>query len=254
MKVLLPVINQCTGRHFGVCTTPMTKSKKPGSDGSGNSKNPRLHQKVKTAKRRSISSNRWLQRQLNDPYVQKAKQLGYRSRAAFKLLELDDKFRFLKPHQTVVDLGAAPGGWCQVAGERCKGGTIVALDLLPIEPLANVTCLEMDFMAEDAPEKLRALLPSGGADMVVSDMAPNASGDPSLDHLRIMGLVEAALEFAYEVLKPGGGFVCKVWQGGTEAELLKQLRLRFTTVRHAKPDSSRKGSAETFLIALGFKG
>jgi 23S rRNA (uridine2552-2'-O)-methyltransferase len=231
----------------------MTKPKKPGGS-KGNSGNPRLHQNVKTAKRRTTSSNRWLQRQLNDPYVQLAKAEGYRSRAAFKLLELDDKYRFLKPHQVIVDLGAAPGGWCQVAAERCKGGTIVALDLLPIEPLAMTTCLEMDFMAEDAPEKLLALLPEGGADMVISDMAPNASGNPSLDHLRIIGLVDAALEFAYQVLKPGGGFVCKVWQGGTEAELLKNLRTRFTSVRHAKPPSSRKDSAETFLVALGFKG
>lgn len=228
----------------------MTKTKKP-SGGGGNN---RLHQNVKTAKRRTTSSNRWLQRQLNDPYVQKAQQMGYRSRAAFKLSELDDKFHFLKPHQVIVDLGAAPGGWCQVAAERCKGGTIVALDLLPIEPLAMATCLEMDFMAEDAPEKLLALLPEGGADMVLSDMAPNSSGTPALDHLRIMGLVEAALEFAYQVLKPGGGFVCKVWQGGTEAELLKELRKKFTSVRHAKPASSRKDSAETFLVALGFKG
>lgn len=227
----------------------MSKSKKSGG-GSGNS---RLHQKVKTAKRRSTSSTRWLQRQLNDPYVQKAQQLGYRSRAAFKLLELDDKFHFLTPGQIVLDLGAAPGGWSQVAAERCKNGIIIALDLLPIEPLAGVTCLEMDFMSEDAPEKLRAVLPAGKVDLVISDMAPNASGDPSLDHLRIMVLVEAALEFAYEVLKPGGGFVCKVWQGGTEAELLKQLRLRFTSVRHAKPPSSRKDSAETFLVAMGYK-
>ena len=226
----------------------MTKDKKPGSG------NNRLHQNVKTAKRRSISSNRWLQRQLNDPYVQKAQQLGYRSRAAFKLSELDDKYKFLKPNQVIVDLGAAPGGWCQVVAERCKGATIIALDLLPIEPLAMTTCLEMDFTEEDAPAKLLALLPAGGVDMVLSDMAPNSSGNPSLDHLRIMGLVEMALEFAYEVLKPGGGFVCKVWQGGTETELLKQLRKRFTSVRHAKPPSSRKDSAETFLIALGWKG
>lgn len=244
MNILLP---------FTVLPYPtMSKTTKSGT--GGNSRNPRMHQKVKTAKRRTTSSNQWLQRQLNDPYVQKAKTLGYRSRAAFKILELDEKFNFLKPKQVIVDLGAAPGGWSQVAGEKCKGGVIIALDLLPVEPLANVHCLEMDFMAEDAPEKLRALLPEGGADMVLSDMAPNASGDPSLDHLRIIGLVEAALEFAYEVLKPGGGFVCKVWQGGTEAELLKALRLRFATVRHAKPESSRKDSAETFLVALGFKG
>jgi 23S rRNA (uridine2552-2'-O)-methyltransferase len=227
---------------------------KTGNGGNKPPANPRLHQNVKTAKRRTTSSVRWLQRQLNDPYVQEARRLGYRSRAAFKLLELDDKFHFLKAGMNVVDLGAAPGGWCQVAATRCKNGTIVALDLLPIEPLAGVTCLEMDFMAEDAPDTLREVLAGEGADIVLSDMAPNASGNPPLDHLRIMGLVEAALEFAYEVLKPNGAFVCKVWQGGAEAELLKELRLRFATVRHAKPAASRKDSAETFLVAMGFKG
>ena len=216
--------------------------------------NNRLHQRVKTAKRRTNSSNRWLERQLNDPFVQEAKKLGYRSRAAFKLRDLDDKFHFLKAGQVIVDLGAAPGGWCQIAADRCKGGTIVALDLLPIEPLAGATCLELDFMEETAPATLMALLPGGKADMVLSDMAPNSSGNPALDHLRIVGLVDAALQFATEVLKPGGGFVCKVWQGGTETQLLAQLRRQFTSVRHAKPASSRKDSAETFLVALGFRG
>ena len=228
-------------------------SGKKGSGGDGGGKNPRLHQKVKTARGRKIGSTKWLQRQLNDPYVQKARAMGYRSRAAFKLSELDDKYKFLKPKMQILDLGAAPGGWSQVAMERCKGGRVVAIDLLEIDPLAEVEFLQMDFMDDDAPERLRALLPDG-ADMVVSDMAPNASGTPSLDHLRIMTLVEAALEFAYEVLKPGGGFICKVWQGGTEANLLKDLQKRFTSVRHAKPASSRKDSAETFLIALGFRG
>lgn len=221
--------------------------------GGGKNKNPRLHQRVKSARGRTTSSTQWLERQLNDPYVQKARQEGYRSRAAFKLSELDDKYKFLKPGMAVLDLGAAPGGWSQVAIQRCKGGTVIALDLLPIEPLAGATELQLDFMADEAPDRLRELLPDG-ADMVLSDMAPNASGTPSLDHLRIMALVEAALDFAYEVLRPGGGFLCKVWQGGTEAELLKSLRARFTSVRHAKPPSSRKDSAETFLIALGFRG
>lgn len=221
--------------------------------GGGGTKNPRLHQKVKTARGRKIGSTKWLQRQLNDPYVHKARAMGYRSRAAFKLSELDDKYAFLKPGMNILDLGAAPGGWAQVATQRCKGGRVVAIDLLEIDPLADVEFLQMDFMDDDAPERLRALLPKG-ADMVISDMAPNASGTPSLDHLRIMTLVEAAVEFAYEVLTPGGGFICKVWQGGTEASLLKELQQRFTSVRHAKPASSRKDSAETFLIALGFKG
>jgi 23S rRNA (uridine2552-2'-O)-methyltransferase len=223
----------------------MAKDKKPG--------NSRAHQRVKTARGRKTSSSRWLERQLNDPYVQKAKAEGYRSRAAFKILELDDRFHFFRPKMDVVDLGAAPGGWSQIAVDRCKGGCVVAMDLLEIEPLAGVTFLQGDFMEEDAPDRLREHLPDG-ADIVLSDMAPNASGDASLDHLRIMGLVEAALYFAYEVLKPGGTFVCKVWQGGTEGELLKQLRTRFKDVKHAKPPSSRKDSAEQFLVAKGFKG
>ena len=179
---------------------------------------------------------------------------GYRSRAAFKILELDDKYKFFKPNQTVVDLGAAPGGWSQIAQQRCKGGHIVGLDLLPIDTMAGIEFLEMDFMADEAPEELKKRLPDGAADLVISDMAPNASGTPSLDHLRIMTLVEAAAEFAYEVLKPGGGFISKVWQGGTEREVLQKLQQHFASVRHAKPASSRKDSAETFLIATGFKG
>ncbi|MDG1287731.1 MAG: RlmE family RNA methyltransferase [Rickettsiales bacterium] len=225
------------------------------SGGGGGRKNPRLHQKVKTARGRKNGSTKWLQRQLNDPYVQKARALGYRSRAAFKISELDDKFKFFKPNLSVVDLGAAPGGWTQVAVERCKGNsTVVAIDLLQIDEIAGSTLLEMDFMADDAPEKLCSYLPEGKADLVISDMAPNTSGTPSLDHLRIMGLVEAAAEFACEILKPGGGFVCKVWQGGAERETLKALQKRFIKVRHAKPAASRKGSAETFLVASGFKG
>lgn len=224
-----------------------------GKKSGGKNRNPRLHQRVKTASGRKIGSTKWLQRQLNDPYVQKARQEGYRSRAAFKLSELDDKFKFLKKGMDIVDLGAAPGGWSQVAAKRCKGGKIIALDILEMDPLPDTIMLHMDFMDDEAPEKLRELVPEG-CDMVLSDMAPNSSGTPSLDHLRIMGLVEAAAMFAEEVLKPGGGFICKVWQGGTEADLLKQLRPKFTTVRHAKPASSRKDSAETFLLALGYKG
>jgi len=233
----------------------MASSGKVGSGGGKGDKpkNPRLHQKVKTARGRKIGSTKWLQRQLNDPYVQKARAMGYRSRAAFKLLELDDKYKFLKPGMQILDLGAAPGGWSQVATQRCNGGHVVAIDLLDVDVMENVTFLQLDFMADDAPQILRDLLPQG-ADMVLSDMAPNSSGTPSLDHLRIMTLVEAAIEFTYEVLKPGGGFVCKVWQGGTEAGVLKELQRRFEQVRHAKPPSSRKDSAETFLIATGFRG
>ncbi len=222
-----------------------------GKSGKRN-KNPRLHQKVRTAKGRKSSSTKWLQRQLNDPYVQKAKQMGYRSRAAFKLAELDDKYHFLKPKMTILDLGAAPGGWSQIAAERCNDGNIIAIDLLEMSPIAGVTNLQMDFMDENAPNILRELLPNG-ADMVLSDMAPNASGNPALDHLRIMALVEAVLDFSQEILNPNGGVICKVWQGGTEAELLKQLKLDFQSVKHAKPAASRKDSAETFLLALGFK-
>lgn len=225
------------------------------SGGGGGRKNPRLHQKVKTARGRKTSSTKWLQRQLNDPYVQKARAKGYRSRAAFKIAELDDKFKFFRPNQTIVDLGAAPGGWSQIAVERCKGkATIIGIDLLQIDAIAGATFLEMDFMDEDAPEKLCAELPDGKADLVLSDMAPNTSGQPSLDHLRIMGLVEVAADFACEILKPGGSFICKVWQGGAERDTLQALQKRFTKVRHAKPPSSRKDSAETFLIATGFKG
>ncbi len=224
------------------------------SGGGGGRKNPRLHQKVKTARGRKNGSTKWLQRQLNDPYVQKARAMGYRSRAAFKISELDDKFKFFKPNQSVVDLGAAPGGWSQVAAERCKGqSTVIGIDLLQIDEIAGATFLEMDFMEDEAPEKLCEHLPDGKADLVISDMAPNTSGTPSLDHLRIMGLVEAAAEFACEILKPGGGFVCKVWQGGAERETLQALQKRFTKVRHAKPAASRKDSAETFLVATGFK-
>ncbi len=225
------------------------------SSGGGGRKNPRLHQKVKTARGRKTSSTKWLQRQLNDPYVQKARAAGYRSRAAFKISELDDKFKFFKPNMAVVDLGAAPGGWSQIAVERCTGNsTVVAIDLLQIDAIAGVELLEMDFMDPEAPEKLCSFLPQGKADLVISDMAPNTSGNPSLDHLRIMGLVEAAAHFACEILKPNGSFICKTWQGGAERETLTTLQKSFTKVRHAKPAASRKGSAETFLIATGFKG
>lgn len=220
-------------------------SKKPGHSSRG------LTVRVKTAKRRSISSTRWLQRQLNDPYVQKAKREGYHSRAAYKLLELEEKFHFLTNGAKVVDLGAAPGGWSQVAVAACGEGNVIGLDLLEISPVPGAMLLQMDFMEASAPEELKKLI--HGADIVLSDMAPNASGQPNLDHLRIVTLVEAAFDFACEVLRPGGVFVAKVWQGGTERELLNRVKERFTTVKHAKPKSSRQDSAETFLVAMGFR-
>ena len=213
--------------------------------------------RVKTARGRSVSSARWLERQLNDPYVHEAKRLGYRSRAAFKLSEIDDQFRFLKPGIAVVDLGCAPGGWCQVAVQRVRpletGGCIVGIDVTPVEPIAGTTILHQDFMADDAPERLKAAL-GGPADAVLSDMAAPATGHPQTDHLRIMALAETAHDFAREVLKPGGVFVAKVLRGGTERALLEQLKRDFKVVKHIKPPASRADSAEMFVIATGFRG
>ncbi|MBN9088875.1 MAG: RlmE family RNA methyltransferase [Reyranella sp.] len=213
--------------------------------------------RVKTARGRTTSSQRWLQRQLNDPYVVEAKKRGYRSRAAFKLLQLDDQFRFLKPGARVVDLGAAPGGWTQVAVERVRpersGGVVVGIDLTPVEPIAGATVLAKDFYDDDAPEVLKAHL-GGPADVVLSDMAAAATGDPQIDHLRIMGLAEAAHDFASEVLKPGGSFVAKVLRGGTERQLLDRLKRDFVKVKHVKPEASRTDSAEMYVVATGFRG
>jgi 23S rRNA (uridine2552-2'-O)-methyltransferase len=209
--------------------------------------------RVKTARKRSHSSTLWLQRQLNDPYVAEAKRQGYRSRAAFKIAQLDDKFGFFKGAKRIVDLGAAPGGWTQVAVERAPNATIVALDILPMDEMGGVTVLHMDFLAEDAPERLKAAL-GGKADLVLSDMAPPTTGHTKTDHLRIMGLCEIALAFAEEVLAPGGTFLCKVFQGGTEGALLNRMKLCFATVKHAKPPASRSDSAELYVIASGFRG
>jgi len=213
--------------------------------------------RVKTARGRTVSSQRWLQRQLNDPYVAEAKKRGYRSRAAFKLLQLDDQVRFLKPGARVVDLGAAPGGWTQVAVERVKpgrsGGVVLGIDLVPVEPIAGATVLAKDFYDEDAPALLRARL-GGPADVVLSDMAAPATGDPQIDHLRIMALAEAAHDFAAEVLRPGGSFVAKVLRGGTERTLLERLKRDFAKVRHVKPEASRADSAEMYVVATGFRG
>ena len=215
--------------------------------------------RVKTARGRTVSSQRWLQRQLNDPYVAEAKKRGYRSRAAFKLLQLDDQFRFLKPGGRVVDLGAAPGGWTQVAVERVKpgkkegGGVVIGIDITPIEPIAGATVLAKDFYDDDAPAVLEELL-GGPADVVLSDMAAAATGETQIDHMRIMGLAEAAHDFARQVLKPGGSFVAKVLRGGTERTLLDRLKRDFVKVRHVKPEASRANSAEMYVVGTGFRG
>jgi 23S rRNA (uridine2552-2'-O)-methyltransferase len=207
---------------------------------------------VKTAKSRSPASARWLARQLNDPYVTAARQQGWRSRAAFKLLELDDKFQLIHKGARVLDLGAAPGGWTQVAVKR-GAATVVAMDLLPIDPIQGSTIIQGDFMDPEMPRRLTAEL-GGGADLVLSDMAPNTTGHSSTDHIRIVALAEMALDFAVQVLSPGGGFVAKVFQGGSEKQILDVLKRNFTSVRHAKPPSSRKESSELYVVAMGFKG
>lgn len=216
-----------------------------------NSRNTKT--RVKTAKGRKIASTKWLERQLNDPYVQMAKKEGYRSRAAYKLIELDEQFKFLRKGQKVVDLGAAPGGWTQVAVKRCGAGNVVGIDILPIQPIEGAILLHKDFNEDDAPELLKAQLNGQKVDLVVSDIAPNTTGDRETDHIRILALCELAADFAFEVLKPGGAFVAKVWQGGAEGDLLKSLKQRFERVKHAKPKASRADSAETYMVALGFK-
>jgi 23S rRNA (uridine2552-2'-O)-methyltransferase len=213
--------------------------------------------RVKSKNKRTHSSHQWLSRLLNDPYVRKAHAEGYRSRAAFKLIEIDDKHKILKRGARVVDLGAAPGGWSQVAAERIgaeKGlGKIVAIDLLDIEPIQNVLFAQMDFNDDDAPRRLKEML-GGQADVVLSDMAANTIGHRQTDHLKIVALVEMAAEFAREVLAPGGSFLAKVLQGGTEGELLALLKRDFKTVKHIKPPASRKDSAELYVLATGFRG
>lgn len=227
----------------------MSKKNSKGTSGRRSARDPK--QRVRTAGKRSASSTRWLERQLNDPYVRKAQMEGYRSRAAYKLKELDEKLDLIKPGMTVVDLGAAPGGWSQVALEK-KAGKVIALDLLPMEPVPGAVFLQMDFMDDDAPEALITAL-GGGADLVLSDMAPNTTGHRNTDHLRIMMLAEAAYDFAAGVLKPGGAFVTKVFQGGAQNELLQRLKRDFQTVRHIKPPASRKESAEQYVVAAGFR-
>jgi 23S rRNA (uridine2552-2'-O)-methyltransferase len=235
------------------------KSKKgtPGArPGSGTLGKNKLAVRVKTAKSRDLASTLWLERQLNDPYVAEAKKLGYRSRAAFKLAQLDDKCRLLKPGMRVVDLGAAPGGWTQIAIDRTKALTsnakIVALDILPMDPLPPAIVLHLDFTKDDAPAVLKAAL-AGEADLVLSDMAAPTTGHRETDHIRIIALAEIAYEFAAEVLAPGGAFIAKVFQGGSEKDLLARLKQDFTTVRHVKPPASRAGSAEVYVVAQGFR-
>ena len=214
---------------------------------------PDAGKRVKTARGRTASSTRWLERQLNDPYVRRAKAEGYRSRAAYKLLELDERFALLDGVRRVVDLGVAPGGWSQVVRRRAPKAAVVGIDLLETEPLEGVTLLQLDFMADAAPGVLGAAL-DGAPDLVLSDMAANTVGHKQTDHLRTMGLVEAGAQFAVETLAEGGAFVAKVLAGGTDAELLALLKRHFRTVKHAKPPASRKGSSEWYVIAQGFKG
>jgi len=250
----------------------MTKRGKGSPGGKGSKGGPGglsgrgVTTRVKTAKGRRSSSTRWLQRQLNDPYVREAQAKGYPSRAAFKLIELDDRFHFLKPGQKVVDLGAAPGGWSQVAAERVgaakgkaaagRGGgnkaRVVALDITPMEPRPGVSVLTIDFLDDAAPDLIRDAL-GGQADVVLSDMAAPATGHKSTDHLRIIALAEAALDFAVSVLAPNGAFIAKVFQGGSEREILETLKSRFKTVKHAKPPASRAESAEVYVVAQGFR-
>lgn len=206
---------------------------------------------VRSARGRSVASQRWLARQLNDPYVQAAQREGWRSRAAFKLIELDDRFHLIRPGARVLDLGSAPGGWVQVAIRR-HAGVVVGVDLLTTEPLSGATLIQGDFLDPDMPGRLRAAL-GGPADLVLSDMAPNTTGHHATDHLRIMALAEQALSFASEVLAPDGGFVCKVFQGGSERAMLEALRRSFDKVRHAKPPASRKESSELYVVASGFR-
>ena len=217
----------------------------------------RLRVTVKSGGRLKLSSKLWLERQLNDPYVAQAKREGYRSRAAYKLIEIDDKYRILKPGMSVVDLGAAPGGWSQIAAKRVGAadgkGKVVAIDLLEMPEIVGVTFAQLDFLNDDAPEKLIAMM-GGRADVVLSDMAANTTGHRKTDQLRILGLVEGAAAFAADVLNPGGTFVAKVFQSGADAALIAQLKQDFATVKHVKPASSRKDSSERYVLAMGFRG
>ena len=209
--------------------------------------------RVKTARGRTTSSNRWLERQLNDPYVKRAHAEGYRSRAAYKLIELDERFKFLRGVRSVIDLGIAPGGWAQVVRRQCPKARVVGIDLLPVDPIPGVEIVQMDFTDDGAPGWLTNAL-GGPADLVLSDMAANTVGHAQTDHLRTMGLVELAVDFACQVLMPGGTFVAKSLAGGADSDLVADLKRNFTSVKHAKPPASRKGSSEWYVVAQGFKG
>lgn len=225
--------------------------KKSSSTVAGRSRGPKV--RLKTARGRTVSSARWLQRQLNDPYVAEAKRVGYRSRATFKLIDLDEQFGLLQNATRIVDLGAAPGGWSQYITQEHKNVEIVAIDLLEMEPIAGVTFAQMDFMEMGADDKVKAML-GGPVDLVLSDLAPYTTGHKSTDALRTMALCEASFQFACDVLRPAGNFVAKVQRGGTDHELLTQMRKAFKTVKHVKPPSSRADSSEWFVVALGFRG
>ncbi|RDE07245.1 RlmE family RNA methyltransferase [Sphingomonas aracearum] len=212
-----------------------------------------LHTRVKTARKRSAQSTRWLERQLNDPYVRRAKAEGYRSRAAYKLIELDERFGFLKGAKRIVDLGIAPGGWSQVVRRKVPKAAVAGIDLLPVDPIDGVAILQMDFMADAAPAALMEAL-GGAPDLVLSDMAANTVGHAQTDALRTMALVETGLAFAVDVLVPGGAYVAKVFAGGADAQLVAEMKRNFATVKHAKPPASRKGSSEWYVVAQGFKG
>lgn len=231
-----------------------------GATDGGGQRNMKV--RLKTAKKRTTASQKWLERQLNDPYVERAKREGYRSRAAFKLMEIDDRYKLLKPGQRVLDLGAAPGGWSQIAATRVgsadprpgtTAGRVVGIDLLAIDGLPGVEAVQMDFLEPEAPGLLMEML-GGPADVVLSDMAANTTGHKKTDHLRIVGLAEVAIEFAREVLSPGGVFLAKVFQGGTENTLLANLKRDFAVVRHVKPSASRAGSSELYVLATGYRG
>jgi 23S rRNA (uridine2552-2'-O)-methyltransferase len=226
-----------------------------GGEGQGGRK---LAVRLRTAKGRKLASTRWLQRQLNDPYIDEAKRRGYRSRAAFKLAEIDDKHHLLRPGMIVVDLGAVPGGWSQIAAQRvrvmAKEGRVIAVDLTAMEPITGVTQLELDLTDPEAPDRIEEVLGGKKADAVLSDMHAPATGHKATDHLRIMGLVEAALDLAEAILAPGGTFLCKVIQGGASRDLVARLNRSFAKVRHVKPKASRAGSAEMYVLATGFRG
>ena len=232
---------------------PEKRGRKKSTITKGEAAQRELNVHVKTAKRREYGSTLWLKRQLNDPFVRKAKAEGWRSRAAFKLIELNEKYAFLKPGSRVVDLGCAPGGWCQVAAKAVgRNGTVIGIDYLEMPAIAGVSVLHQDFLAPEAPDAIMAAL-GARADVVLSDMAAPTTGHRSTDHLRIISLAEAALDFAEDVLAPGGVFVCKVFAGGAEGALLTRLKERFTSVKHAKPKASRSDSAEKYVVATGFR-